>query len=75
MNALHYRFWNAQGVVSTFAASAVVPEYQDSGLALEQLPHNIRAEIPRLRDLGHAVMAFLKAGVRTFPRAVAVQVE
>jgi len=62
-------------MVSTLATSAVVSEYQDSGLALEQLPHNIPAEIPRLRDLGHTVMAFLKAGARTFPRAVAVRVD
>jgi hypothetical protein len=39
----------------------MIPQHEHARFALEDLPDDIRAQIPHLGNFGHCVMALLKA--------------
>jgi hypothetical protein len=41
-------FWNSQGDISTLPARSLFPDAENSGLALEQFPNGVVAQLPKI---------------------------
>ena len=61
MYSLNHRLRNPERGVAALRSRTMIPQHENSRLALEEFPNDIRIEIPQLGNLGDRVVALFEA--------------